>query len=413
MAKKNNKKQSIARVRGQGGYYTDKVVPVMQNLIPKGTFQKFGGVAGGMAGTALTGNPAGGLVGASGGRALGAKIAKILGFGDYSVVENSISTVGKAIMPGEPVPEFGTSGNETRVRHREYIGDIVVPASPTTFTNTSYVINPGDKTTFPWLSSLAQQYQQYKFNGLIFEFKTLTSEVATGGPMGAVILATNYDVLENPFPDKIRMENAQFSVSAKPSCSQIHTIECASAERASRLLYIRNQNSSTTASQDARWNDLGKFQLATAGLAGSAGQVLGELWASYDVSLYKPEIATPLVVGEKVSGASSVSKTAIFGTAPVLTGTVYATADTNTLIFQIPGEYLVTSSFSTTVGTQPVITGTAQINALALAESALDVEITYRVRVTAVGQTLIQTMSGSASVTGTTVRIAPYQYTLA
>lgn len=404
------KRERIARVRGQGGFYTDKIVPVMQQVVPKGTFARVGGTTGLAFGGAVSG-PLGAKVGKTAGQALGNKIAKILGFGDYTVQENTISNRGKAIMPGEAVPEFGVLGNETRVRHREYIGDIVVPSTPFAFNCTDYVINPGSTTTFPWLSNLAQQYQQYKFNGLIFEFKTMTSEVATGGPMGAVILATNYDVLEPKFSDKVHMENAQYSVSAKPSCSQIHTIECAPGERASRLLYIRNENSSTTVSQDARWADLGKFQIATAGLPGTAGQALGELWASYDVSLFKPEIARSLDTGTNISSGTLPSFDYYLGTNPTIAGRPWVHVTGRSIVFDTTGEFLLNLGAASTTGAAPTVTADCAYTLIS-ANYTGRTDMLYRLNVTYAGQAFTLLFPNTMTLTASGVRLSRYTYSL-
>lgn len=424
MAKKNRNpkgfknQNAIERIRGQGGYYTEKVVPFMRNVFPDGTFERFGGRVGGTAAAALTGVPALHRPGEALGQNLGRRIAKIAGFGDYTVKMNTLSTVGKAISPGESVPEFGTMGNATRVRHREFIGDVVVPSNPLLFNNTSYIINPGDFNTFPWLASVAAQYQQYRFNGLIFEFKTLTSEYSATGPLGAVMLATNYDVLELAFQDKIRLENSQYAVSAKPSCSQIHTVECDPSQNAAKLLYIRDASSSATTSQDSRWSDLGKFQLATAGLSGSAGQVLGELWASYDVTLLKPEVAQPLssaVLSQKITAAGTINKLAYLGTAPVLTGSPICSTSFNSIVFNVPGEYLLSTSASVTGGAAATVLSSTVvgITTVAFNVSSGDLEYTFRVQVTAAGQWVTLDYNASTTLVGFIARITKYQYSLA
>lgn len=412
---KNKNNTGIARVKGQGGYYTDNVLPVMQKIFPRGTFANFGTGAGGIAANAMA--PGSGVAGAAAGRYLGSQISRILGFGDYTVQSNSLSSVGKAIMPGEAVPDFGIRGNETRVRHREYLHDIVVPTSPTAFTNSSYTINAGDSYTFPWLAEVAARYQQYKFNGLIFEFKTLSSDITSGGALGAVVLATNYDVLDSAFEDKIHMENSQYAVSAKPSCSQIHTIECAPNETAQKMLYVRSPGSSTTTSQDARFFDLGKFQLATTGLPGSAGQVLGELWVSYDVSLYKPEIPNTEVLSAKVLSAGSVDKSsALFGTSPALTGNAF-TLDNTVLTFPRTGQFLLQCDFAGTGVATPTFTPSAGAAVLSgTNNSSTDntfASFARPVKITIPNSTLTIDATGSTSLSGTQARCSEYTYALA
>lgn len=345
-AKKNQQaRQSVPGISGQGGYYADTFVPAMRKIIADGTFAKLGSKGGALLGSAAGSalGPGGAGVGSSAGsklgRYLGSGISRVLGFGDYKVRENSLFKNGMAIPPGETVPSFGVMGQATRVRHREYIMDIVVPASPTAFTNTQFQVNPGLSSTFPWLASLANNYQQYKFNGLVFEFKTLSSDITSGGALGSVIMASNYDVVNPAYASKIEMENSQYAVSAKPSCSQIHTMECAPNSTANNLYYVRNHTNTAVAGQDNRFYNLANFQLATAGLPGSAGTILGELWASYDVSLYKPIINSDFL-GAFITSVSP-SKTSVFGTSPTISGNGIS-ATVNTLTFSQAGDYLVT-----------------------------------------------------------------------
>jgi hypothetical protein len=337
------RQRAIATLSGQGDYFSDKVLPFLKKNVPDGTFSKagafLGGKAGGLAGNYINESKSGSRVGSSLGAKLGRGISSILGFGDYSVVSNSLFKEGMAIPPGEAVPTFGVLGHATKIRHREYVGDILVPGVPTAYTNTSYRINPGNPDLFPWLATVAASYQQYRFDGLVLEFKTLSSDITAGGALGSVILATNYDVLDAPYEDKIHMENSQYAVSAKPSVSQIHTIECEPMASTQNLWYIRDAASSSVG--DDRFYDLGKFQLATQGLPGSAGAVLGELWATYDVSLYKPEIVATQTEGTKISVSAGVTKNKIFGTNPTSLGDLATVTGDNQITFSRGGEYLV------------------------------------------------------------------------
>jgi putative flippase GtrA len=99
-------------------------------------------------------------------------------------------------------------------------------------------------------------------------------------------MSTDYDSADASFANKQEMENTQYATSGKPSINIIHPIECAHG-----LNNINSYFVNTTAvpsGKDIRFYDLGTFQIATQGLSASAGQVLGELWVSYEVCLYKP-----------------------------------------------------------------------------------------------------------------------------
>lgn len=224
----------------------------------------------------------------------GKAISRITGVGDYHVKSNSIETSGGSIS-GE-VPHFGKENNSTRVRHREFVTDVMVPSSPLLFSNTSYVINPANAALFPWLSKFAENYQQYRIHGMVLVFKTTTSDYSASGGMGKVAMATNYNVRDSAYANMIELENAEFSVSGKPSMSRVHPIECASNNGLPLVRYVRDLQYDAAGGDD-RLYDAGKFQFATQGLPGNAGTVIGELWCSYDIEFYKP------IVGRQAAAA--------------------------------------------------------------------------------------------------------------
>lgn len=297
-----------------------------------------GGTLGALIGT--RGNPlnvGGGYYGAAVGSSVGStamrELGRLVGMGDYAVKMNTLAKNSFALQPGQPVPQFGGKfSRATRITHREYVQDLVVPAVPTSFTNVTYSINPGNTTLFPWLSNVAAQYQQYEIHGMVVEFRTLSSDITGGGALGSVIIATNYDVLEPAFVNKTIMENAQFSVSTKPSCGLLHTIECDPSQRPTKLLYVRDSSSSATSSQDARFMDLGLLQIATTGLPGTAGTVIGELWISYDISLYKPEITGNVQGFQNISSFGGSSVSGPLGTSNTNTGSRFFTITSPTIL---------------------------------------------------------------------------------
>lgn len=148
------------------------------------------------------GSKIGGFLGDAAQKALMA----ITGMGDYTVKSNSLYE--GAIRSNSP-PQFagGKDGNgNVMPRRREYLGDVVSPGSA--FNATTYVINPENPSTFPWLSAMALLYEQYRIHGMVFEFKT-TSATAIGSlntALGSVMLATQYNVLEKPFISKLQMD---------------------------------------------------------------------------------------------------------------------------------------------------------------------------------------------------------------
>lgn len=217
------------------------------------------------------------VLGAPVGAALGYAADKIFGWGDYKIKRNSL------IHDGQP-PLF-EGPDYVRVRHREYLGDI---SSTVAFTNNSYPINPGNSTTFPWLCQIADQFEQYRFNGLIFEFVSLSADAlnSTNTALGSVILATDYDAEDSVYTNQQQMLSAMFSNSGRPSCNVMHAVECAPDSLVTQWLYVRS--SSVSNGPDARLYDLGNFQVATYG--SQAAAVIGQLWVTYDIVFQKAQM---------------------------------------------------------------------------------------------------------------------------
>jgi len=195
---------------------------------------------------------------------------------------------------GQQIPAFANLVNASIITHQEFLGDIVEPAANNgVFTNRTYFINAALPGSFPWLSVLASNYDQYLFGGLVFQYKPSSSVInnaaGAGLGLGMVIMSTDYDSSQAAYSTKLEMENAQYTVSGRPSDSIIHPIECDRSYTPVSLLYTRF--TAVPAGSDQRLYDLGQFQLATQGIPNNANaQTLGELWVSYQVALVKPQL---------------------------------------------------------------------------------------------------------------------------
>nr|WPR18402.1 MAG: capsid protein [Crogonang virus 82] len=216
------------------------------------------------------------------GRWLGTGIGSIFGSGDYHL--SGASPAYNVLANGAQIPKFDTATATNVICHREYLGDI---NGTTLFDVTSYPLNPGSETTFPWLSQVATNYQEYKFHGCIFEFRPLITDFVTSGAPGVIIMATNYNAVAPEYTTKQQMENTEFAVSVKPTLALIHGIEC---DPAQTIIGQRNvRTGEIPAGSDKRLYDYGTFQLAT---QGNPVQLIGELWVSYCVEFFKPIIST-------------------------------------------------------------------------------------------------------------------------
>lgn len=298
------KKAAATRKNGNGNGTTTK----KKEHIAEGLFSLGGG---------LLGSAIGGAPGAVIGKGIGSVLSKITGFGDYQIEHNSI--MGKGILsPPEVVNSLNHGG--VIIRHREYIADI--DAQSADFTIQSFSINPGLSSTFPWLSAVATAYEEYEFRGLVFEFKSLSSDSvlssATSSALGFVAMATQYNSAAANFTNKKALENYEYANSDKPSCSFLHPVECKRRLNAETHLYLRS--AAVPAGQDQKTYDLGDFNIAVGGCQSNTG-VLGELWCTYEVELFHPryEVGSGTARLDLLSASSA---TAFSNAAPLGTTTV-------------------------------------------------------------------------------------------
>jgi hypothetical protein len=214
------------------------------------------------------------------GMAAGNGISKVFGLGAYRISKNSLYDS----STGQQVP-FMHSTNESLVfRHREYIRDI---SSSVAFTNSTFTINPGDPLTFPYLSNMAACFQEYKFRGLVFSYKSTSAVSITNGTntsMGTVSMMAQYKADASAPTNKQEMLNSMWAVDGRPSECIILPIECAPKENPIAIQYIRNG----PVTGDVKMYDLATVHVATNGMA--AANPIGELWVSYEVEFFKPRL---------------------------------------------------------------------------------------------------------------------------
>lgn len=206
-------------------------------------------------------------------------LARAFGFGRYSIRKNSLMT--------QNIAQFADNGSMT-FAHREFVTDVFTSVD---FANTGYLINPGNPQLFPWLSRIAQNYEEFEFLGLIFEFKSMSADAvgSTNTGLGTLIMATDYDVVDANYATKQEMEIADFATSDAPCYHQIHPVECDPKQNVMKKMFVQTATTLAGYPDDPRFSVLGNFQIAAVG-AQSPSRA-GELWVSYHIRLSKPQLA--------------------------------------------------------------------------------------------------------------------------
>lgn len=234
------------------------------------------------------GSMLGGLFGMPGlGKSAGSALSNIFGLGSYEVKEN-------VFMEGRlPQVMNVPSGGGTVIRFQEYISDVITSANIGEFQVNSWLINPANRDTFPFLAQIASNYEQYQLEGLVFEFRSTSGDAlnSTNTALGSVIMATQYDVADGIFRSKSEMLNYEYSNSVKPSDNCMHMIECAPSQTSIPILYTLD--GSAPQGTDARLYHLGRFNIATIGFQAASVRI-GEIHCTYQVRLLKPKIYSAL-----------------------------------------------------------------------------------------------------------------------
>lgn len=297
--------------------------------------------------------------------------------GSHKIIRGSgaydIPAPGTVLTNSTSPPSFGS--NRTIVKHREFIGNIL---SSTTFDINVFNVNPGDETTFPWLSAIAANYEKYRPIGICFEFKSTSANAlnSTNTALGTVMLAPRYNAITSSIPQsKLEMLQIENCISACPAESTIVGIECAKNYNPLGVLY--NRTSSTVTSGSEQFYDFCDLYIATEGMQ-AANVTIGELWVTYEIELLTPILSSGQV-GDIINFSNyefttGISTSAYFGTnasSDLNVSNMVLTLGTNTITFPeniITGCYMIVYSVlgDSTASTAPTTTYTTNCTALAI-----------------------------------------------
>lgn len=289
------------------------------------------------------GGPLGKAVGSWIGRRLFHYPAKLFGSGSYDMVDGNIQKL------APQVPEFTKMNNDDSVciTHREYLGDIITSNVAGAFKIESFGLNPSETNTFPWLSNIAQpNYQQYRFDGLAFEFRSFSADAlnSTNTALGSVFSCINYDYTDADPSSRYEVENTDWSKSSKPSENFIVPVECKKNQtNGNGLLYIINGNN-IPPNTDPKTYYLGKLWIGTTGFQGTNVNI-GSLYVTYKIRLYKPLMTKPLSNALICLSARSSTGSSIYGATELS-----ATSNCDSIGMSVSGNVLTLSNKRLVIG---------------------------------------------------------------
>nr|UHS72051.1 MAG: hypothetical protein 2 [Tombusviridae sp.] len=283
-----------------------------------------------------------GDVGGQMGTSLGAAISKWLGSGDYTVSQNTL--VSQAASGS--IPMMHRENQTVVIRHKEYLGEI---RGKQTFTVVQqYAINPGLRATFPWLSGIANSFQEYRIRGMVYHYVPTSGNAvsSTNAALGTVMIQTSYRSNDDVPTSKVELLNEYWSSEGAPSEAFCHPVECNPKENPFNVQYVRTGG--IPDNDSILLYDLGKTNVAVSGQQAD-DKALGDLWITYEIELKKPIINSNvtsqtdgfnLVVADV---AGSITGSTLLNGAQSLEGNIAATFSGNTITLPtgLVGYYLL------------------------------------------------------------------------
>lgn len=197
------------------------------------------------------------------------------------VARNFVSVTGN--------PQILRKESSIVVTHREYIADLEsyngggLPSVGDSHIQSK--INPANAELFPWLSSLAVNYETYKFHKLEFDYQSFCAT----SRQGTTIIAIDYDPSDSAPTTKVDVMSFEESVRSNVWAPVTH--RCLSKNLNKKLFTSGSSSSSGNSDPGTqRSQHLGTVHVISCD--GSDNSVpIGEVYVSYSVELFTPQLA--------------------------------------------------------------------------------------------------------------------------
>jgi hypothetical protein len=263
--------------------------------------------------------------------------------------------VAAAYARGQSTTEPRISGNyaKTNIRHRELIYSVV--GTSTFTTGATFAINPGLPATFPWLSSQALGWEQYKFNKLRFCYYSRTGTTTPG----SILLIPDYDAADSaPLTEQVASSYRDV-VEEVPWVEEFTCpLDPKALHETGNRKFVRT--GALAANLDVKTYDGGNlFVCTTDGTAVN----WGKLWVEYDVDFFVPQLPPQgLFIASFLinNSGTGLTQSAVMGTGSVAYGPIGLSCPLAVLTMSnllIGQEYQLTYLMAATVTTAASFSG--------------------------------------------------------
>lgn len=232
--------------------------------------------------------------------------------------------------------------------HREFIQNVSGTAN---FTVAIFLpLNPGLAGTFPWLSNIANNFEQYRVHKMRFCYLTRTG---TNVP-GSVMIAPDYDAADaQPVSEQILSNYAEL-VEDAPWKDLCCNLKPAGMHALGPKKFVRN---GLIPGQDLKTTDVGSIIVAT--VDGTAVN-WGKLWVEYDIEFFEPQLNPQgSGLGSTAQGTAGTAASVI-SAGLAISGSLISSVVGNVISFEnlVPGgEYSL--SFGASTGASTMATSAA------------------------------------------------------
>lgn len=261
----------------------------------------------------------------------------------------TVAPIASATRFAQKKPQVSSTADSCHIRHRELIS-LVVGTDP--YNVSTVPINPGLKSSFPWLSLMAQGWEEYAFNSLKFIYVSRTNSVT----VGSFMMAFDYDAADAAPQTEEIITNYAGMVDNMPWVN----FEC-HAQKNSLNGFVKRHYLRTgpvSPNLDIKTYDVANFFFATSAGGPDSPLNWGKLYVEYDVNFYIPQLPStgvPPFGGSIVAGGGGITPAVPFGPAPQVnpsaSGISMGTDSTLTLLN--PGSYVLSYQFEGTGLTAP------------------------------------------------------------
>jgi hypothetical protein len=341
--------------------------------------------------------------------------------GNYSNSLTNIPTAVNVIKSNRNPMMKQSSNRELRVSHCEYVADLVKSSTALWSVTNTFSIQPGNPSSFPWLSTIAGAYEMYRINSMRFVIRSVNSSAVAGG----VYMNISYDADDDaPITKAYALAEESAVAGTYWSPMSLEYLPIRGKPYNERFTAI-----STPAGQPKKLYSAGNLFISC---DGNSSNIIGDLYCEYDITLISPSLQgfAPAVFSQEISSATGTITDAAattLGRSIALPGA--GTLTTGTLTFQQVGQFLVevylrgnaTTAASvatfTPVGCQQSPANGAPLNGQCapLLNTATDPNSAHGyypvlLNVLQVGATLAIAISNIAAISNSQIKIAPYLF---